>query len=80
MHTSDAAGYHTRLCSLDGSNGRGAERCRDEVRNEAERMGGERQRDGVPIEKVLAFSEEKFCSHTARLGGHSATNARSYWN
>jgi hypothetical protein len=37
-------------------------------RNEAEKMGGERERDSASIEEVLALSEEKFCGRTARLG------------
>jgi hypothetical protein len=79
MQTSDAMRY----CSLDDNNGRGGETCRDEARNEAETMDRERwARDSLPIEKMLAFSEEKLCSRgrTARLGRYCVTNARSYWN
>jgi hypothetical protein len=31
-------------------------------------MDRERERDGVPLEKVLAFYEEKFCPHRSARG------------
>jgi hypothetical protein len=71
MQTSDAVEYQTRLCSLDGSNGRGGGDVEMKCATKLRRLDRERrERDVVPIVKCWRLYEEKFCSRsrTARLG------------